>query len=83
MQCGEPILQKIQKKLGGDRTREALDSIDRKDFYQTAMITLHYYDKAYMFSLEKNHKDFLSLSSEVIDPLKNADLLLSHFQEGG
>jgi tRNA 2-selenouridine synthase len=73
---------KIQKKLGGDRTREALDSIDRKDFYQTAMISLHYYDKAYMFSLEKNHKRFVSLSSEVIDPLLNAELLLAHFQEG-
>jgi len=73
---------KIQKKLGGDRTREALDSIDRADFYQTAMITLHYYDKAYMHSLEKNHKSYFTLSSDVIDPLVNAELLLAHFQEG-
>jgi tRNA 2-selenouridine synthase len=73
---------KIQKKLGGDRTREALDSIDRDDFYQTAMITLHYYDKAYMHSLEKNHKNYHTLFSDVIDPLVNAELLRSHFQEG-
>jgi len=73
---------KIQKKLGGDRTREALDSIDGEDFYTTAMITLHYYDKAYMHSLDKNHKNYFTLPSEVIDPLHNAELLLSHFQEG-
>lgn len=73
---------KIQKKLGGDRSKEAMDSIDRKDFYQTAMITLLYYDKAYMHSLDKNHKSYHRLVSEVIDPQLNAELLLSHFQEG-
>jgi tRNA 2-selenouridine synthase len=72
---------KIQKKLGGDRAREALDAIERKDFYQTAMITLHYYDKAYMHSLSKNHKSYFTLNSEVIDPLLNAELLLSHYEK--
>lgn len=75
-------VMKIQKRLGGDRTREAIESIDRKDFFTTAMITLHYYDKAYMFSLEKNHKSYLTLTSDVIEPLHNAELLLSQFQEG-
>jgi len=73
---------KIQKKLGGDRSKEALDSIDREDFYNTAMITLHYYDKAYMHSLDKNHKSYHRVESEVVDPLKNADLLLARFHEG-
>ena len=75
-------IRKIQKKLGGDRTREALDSVDRDDFYQTAMISLHYYDKAYMHSLEKNHQRYYTLFSDVIDPQVNAELLLTHFQEG-
>ncbi|MEN8202811.1 MAG: tRNA 2-selenouridine(34) synthase MnmH [Bacteroidota bacterium] len=73
---------KIRKKLGGDRTREALDSIDRQDYFNTAMITLQYYDKAYMHSLERNHKSYHILSSDVVNPPVNADLLLSHFQEG-
>lgn len=72
---------KIGKRLGGDRTKEALESIDRGDFRTTAMITLHYYDKAYMFSLEKNHKEYQVLPSEDMDPVVNAELLLRHEKE--
>ncbi len=71
---------KISKRLGGDRTREALESIERSDFYQTAMITLHYYDKAYMFSLEKNHKGHEVIKSDRIDPQFNAKLLQKYVQ---
>ncbi len=71
-------VQKIAKKLGGDRTREALESIDRRDFRSTAMITLHYYDKAYMFSLQKNHESYEILTSEEVDPSVNAELLLRY-----
>ena len=72
---------KIGKRLGGDRTREALESIDQADFRTTAMITLHYYDKAYMFSLEKNHEEYQILSSHHLDPVANAELLLRHEKE--
>ncbi len=66
---------KISKRLGGDRTREALESVESSDFYQTAMITLHYYDKTYMFSLEKNHKEHEVIKSDRIDPAYNAKIL--------
>jgi len=69
-------VEKIRKKLGGDRTKEALESIEQKDFYQTAMITLHYYDKAYMHSLEKNHESYRIIMAEDVDPEANAELLL-------
>jgi tRNA 2-selenouridine synthase len=72
---------KIEKKLGGSRTREAVEAIDRKDYYQTAMITLHYYDKAYMHSLEKNHEHYQVLSSKRVDPEVNAELLISYEKE--
>jgi len=71
-------VRKIGKKLGGDRTRDALESIERRDFRSTAMITLHYYDKAYMFSLQKNHEHYEILKSEDADPSVNAELLLRH-----
>jgi len=73
---------KIERRLGGDRTKAALESIDQKDFYTTAMITLHYYDKAYMHSLEKNHDRYHSIVSDVVDSTINADLLLKYFGEG-
>lgn len=74
-------IQKISKRLGGDRTREALESVDSSDFEQTAMITLHYYDKAYMFSLDKNHTGFELLKSDRIDPAYNAKLLQAYVQK--
>ena len=39
------------------------------------MITLHYSDKAYMFSLEKNHEVYEVLGSDRIDPAYNAKIL--------
>jgi tRNA 2-selenouridine synthase len=72
---------KIGKRLGGDRTEEALKSIETGDFRSTAMITLQYYDKAYMFSLEKNHENYQILPSENVDPVVNAGLLLRHEKE--
>jgi len=71
-------LNKIAKRLGGDRTREAIESIERRDFHATAMITLHYYDKAYMYSLKKNHESYQVLETEVVDPVVNAELLLEY-----
>ncbi len=73
---------KIRKKLGGDRTKQAMDSINEKDFYTTAMITLQYYDKAYMHSLERNHDRLFEISSDHVDPALNAELLLKHFHQG-
>ena len=72
---------KIQKKLGGDRTAEALESIAKKDFYTTAMISLHYYDKAYMFSLAKNHEQHTVVTSREVNAEKNAELIKEHAAE--
>ncbi len=74
---------KIEKRLGGDRYREALESIDREDYYQTAMLTLHYYDKAYMYSLEKNHKQYQVISALKVDPVLNAELLINYEKKRG
>lgn len=72
---------KISKRLGGDRTQEALESVDRADFHSTAMLTLHYYDKTYMFSLEKNHKQYEVIESDQIDPAHNAEVILNYLNE--
>jgi len=74
-------IRKISKRLGGDRTREALESVDNADFESTAMITLHYYDKTYMFSLEKNHKEYEVIESDQIDPAHNARIVLKYVNE--
>jgi tRNA 2-selenouridine synthase len=71
-------ITRISKKLGGDRTQEAIGAVEQNDFYTTAMITLHYYDKAYMFSLGKNHLTYEEVVSGEIDPEDNAQLLLRY-----
>jgi tRNA 2-selenouridine synthase len=47
---------KISKRLGGDNTREALSGIESGDFTKAIEITLHYYDKAYVFGLKRRHE---------------------------
>ena len=74
-------VRKIEKRLGGDRLQEALEAIDREDYYQTAMLTLHYYDKAYMYSLEKNHKQYQIIPALKVDPVLNAELLIKYEKE--
>lgn len=74
---------RIQKRLGGDRTREALDSIELGDFYSTAMISLQYYDKAYMHSLDHNHEKYHILPTGEVDPVTNAELLLKQVRLRG
>jgi tRNA 2-selenouridine synthase len=69
-------VHKIHKKLGGDRAKLAIESIEQQDYFSTAMVTLHYYDKAYMHSLEKNHSSYHLIKSSSVDPLINTNLLI-------
>ncbi|MCK7542298.1 MAG: hypothetical protein MZV63_71190 [Marinilabiliales bacterium] len=46
-------VMKISKRLGGDRTSEALEAIRSGDFPTAIRITLEYYDKSYNYGLSK------------------------------
>ena len=69
-------VQRIQKRLGGDRTVEAIEAIGREDFLTAVMVSLHYYDKAYMHSLQLNHQQYRVIGSGDVDAEKNARELL-------
>ena len=71
-------VMKIHKRLGGDRTREATEAIEREDFYTTALIILHYYDKAYLHALRSNHAQFHLIESTTVDPETNLRLLCQY-----
>lgn len=49
----EASVIRISKRLGGDRTREALESIRRGDYPTAIRITLEYYDRSYNYGLSK------------------------------
>ena len=72
---------KISKKLGGDRTKESLESIEKEEFRKSAINMLQYYDKAYMFSLKRNHERVLRISSETMDPSENMKLVLAQAEK--
>jgi tRNA 2-selenouridine synthase len=74
-------IKKISRKLGGNRTREAVEAVEKEDYFSTAMITLHYYDKTYMFSLDKNHESYELVPSPSVDPEENAARLISYIHE--
>ncbi len=46
-------VQRIQKRLGGLATKQALEAIETNQMEQMVNIVLHYYDKAYTFLLNE------------------------------
>lgn len=50
------LSSKIQKKLGGVRMKELIDSLEKGDFQNAVRISLEYYDKAYLKGLTKKTK---------------------------
>ena len=64
----EDAIRRIERRLGNEAMKEALHSLNEKDFAEVARITLRYYDKAYDHSLAiKETKDITFLSFETDD----------------
>jgi tRNA 2-selenouridine synthase len=70
-------VMKISKRLGGDRTKEAVDAIAKSDFRKAIEITLQYYDKSYLFGLgKKNRKDTFYVNTDTDDIEANTEKIL-------
>ncbi len=48
-------IQKISKRLGGQRTNMAFEALNNKNFHEVAGIMLQYYDKTYSYSMKKRN----------------------------
>ncbi len=46
-------VKKIERRLGGMRTKQALRAIENGEFDKVAELTLHYYDKTYHYGIGK------------------------------
>lgn len=46
-------IMRISKRLGGDKTKEAIGEVEASNYSRAIEITLDYYDKAYMYGLKK------------------------------
>jgi len=64
---------KISKRLGGDKTRDAINAVETGDFAKAIEIVLCYYDKAYMFGLKKKgSEDIIHVNVDTDDIESNA-----------
>jgi len=76
----EPLkesIRKISKRLGGLKTTLALEALERDDYFETAMISLDYYDKFYLKGLERRNKNkVVIIDSETIDDRINAETII-------
>lgn len=50
-------VQKIERRLGGLRTRQALEAIENEEFEKVADLTLHYYDKTYRYGISQRNPE--------------------------
>ncbi|MEN8123045.1 MAG: tRNA 2-selenouridine(34) synthase MnmH [Bacteroidota bacterium] len=70
---------RIERRLGGLRTKEAIKAIELRKFHKVADITLEYYDKAYNYGLStRNNQSILEINLNKIDPDKNAKDIIQH-----
>lgn len=68
---------KISKRLGGDKTNDAISAIEKGDFAKAIEIVLYYYDKAYLFGLKKKEsKNIIYVNTDTDDVESNAGKVL-------
>lgn len=70
-------IMKISRRLGGDRTKEATEALQRGDYAKAIEMTLHYYDKTYLYGLgKKQDKNIHYVNTDTDDMEANASLVL-------
>ncbi len=71
---------RIERRLGGLSTKEALQAIELNDFHKVADITLQYYDKAYNYGFSKRKsQSIFEINLDRIDPDKNANEIIEFY----
>ena len=71
-------VERIQRRLGGLATQQALQALEEKDYAKTAEICLSYYDKAYDYGLkQKKTNSVVEITLDVHHPEKAARKLIA------
>lgn len=69
---------KISRRLGGEKTKEAIAAVDRNDFSTAIRITLEYYDRTYRYGLSKrNTGQIVFIDTDTDDTTVNAGKALN------
>ena len=77
----QKAIDKIKKRIGGHRYQLATKALKNKDYWEVADIALSYYDKAYLFGLNKREKEKI-FKLRIIDnnPGKVSKIILDYYQ---
>lgn len=77
-------IYKIQKRLGGLATKEALAAIETGDMEKMVELALVYYDKAYQFELDhKENIRIIKVPLETTNAAENAQIVLEAAKKNG
>ena len=72
---------KISEKLGGTRTKQALEAIEKTDFESVVSLVLTYYDKSYGHSVStRTNQNIRSLYFNEDNPAENAERVLEYIR---
>jgi len=78
----QSAIVRIEKRLGGEALKKALDALESNNLAEVADITLYYYDKAYNHDHEK--RSFVNVhfvEAQSTSAEKNAELILSFVKQ--
>ena len=66
-------IHRISKRLGGLREKNAIDYLEEENYYESALITLAYYDKYYLRSMKKRDSENVTrVELPSVDPIQNS-----------
>ncbi|MCT4615921.1 MAG: tRNA 2-selenouridine(34) synthase MnmH [Marinifilaceae bacterium] len=75
------LLSKIERRLGGQNLKLALDLLKEENYEKVAEISLRYYDKAYNHGIEKRDpKTIKSIDLENNDAQLNAEKIIKFYR---
>ncbi|MDX2361414.1 MAG: tRNA 2-selenouridine(34) synthase MnmH [Crocinitomicaceae bacterium] len=76
--------KRIEKRLGGLATKNALEFLEQSAYYKLALLALSYYDKHYTFGLQKrNQKLVHKLELKSTNHKQNAQTILDYVNKYG
>lgn len=72
-------LHRIEKRMGPQHCKAALEALERNDLHEVATLTLHYYDRAYAHGLAKRNPQHTRILPATVNDLPDlARRLIEH-----
>lgn len=72
-------IRKISKRLDGQKTKEAFECLNDRNFYEVALIALSYYDRSYLKGIKfRDPQKVCIIPMHTTDPVENAKTIVHY-----